>query len=163
MSLKTRLSAPRKPLFALACAFGLSFAAALTACKTVDLGDDTHTDTTSTDTATATLRITNGISLFPDSLDFFLFPPTADFSNAAGGRSVGGVGVGKTGVFKVPAGTWKLAFSDQARAMTAMRSLDTDEWVKSFLSKGGDYSLILSSDGQEVRWDPTFPTDPSLK
>jgi hypothetical protein len=158
-----RLYASRILLASLACALVLSLAGGLTACKTVDLGDDAAQDSVAEDTATAILRITNNIRLFSDSLDFYLFSATTEFSTAAGGRLIGGVGIGKTGVFKVPAGTWKLAFVDQAKVMTAMRSLDTDDWVKSILAKDADYSLILSSDGQDIRWDPTFPTDPSLK
>jgi hypothetical protein len=147
MSQHTRLYANRLLLSSFACALCLTVAGGLSACKTVDVGDDTVQDTLPKDTAKATLRITNSIRLFQDSLDFFLFPATADFSTASGGRAIGGVGVGKTGVFKVPA---------------AMRSLDTDDWVKSSFAKDGDYSLILSSDGQDIRWNPTFPTDPSL-
>jgi hypothetical protein len=162
MSQHTRLYANRLLLSSFACALCLTVAGGLSACKTVDVGDDTVQDTLPKDTAKATLRITNSIRLFQDSLDFFLFPATADFSTASGGRAIGGVGVGKTGVFKVPAGIWKIAFSDQAGVMTAMRSLDTDDWVKSSFAKDGDYSLILTSDGQDIRWNPTFPTDPSL-
>lgn len=161
-----RFFPPRLFLTASAGALCLSLAGGgLTACKTVDLGDDTVPDTAGQDSsaATATLRITNSIRLFSDSLDFRLYPASANASTASSGRLIGGVAVGKTGVFKVPAGTWKLAFSDQAHVFTEMRSLDTDDWVKSFLAKDGDYSLILSSDGQDIRWDPTFPTEPSMK
>jgi hypothetical protein len=164
MSPNTRLYASRLVLSALAGGLCLSLAGGLTACKTVDLSDDTVRDTVSKDTGTAVLRITNNISLFSDSLDFYLYPGTAfDFTNAVGGRKIGGVGVGRTRAFTVPAGIWKLAFTDQAGQITAMRSLSSDDWVKSMLSKDGDYSLILSSEGQDIRWDPTFPTDPSLR
>lgn len=159
----TRPYASRFAFAALAGGLCLSLSGGLSACKTVDLSDDTVQDTASKDTGTAVLRITNKLSLFPDSLDFYLYPGTAvDFTNAVGGRKIGGVGVGKTGTFKVPAGTWKLAFTDQANQATAMRSLSSDEWVKAGLAKDGDYSLILTSDGQDVRWDATFTTDPPL-
>jgi hypothetical protein len=159
----TRLSKSRFALAALAGGLCLSLAGGLTACKTVDLSDDTPQDTVSQDTGTAVLRITNRISLFSDSLVFYLYPGTAfDFTNAVGGRKIGGVGVGKTRAFTVPAGVWKLAFTDQAGQSTAMRSLASDDWVKSEFAKDGDYSLILTSEGQDIRWDPTFPTDPSL-
>jgi hypothetical protein len=151
-------------LLSLAGGLCLALAGGLTACKTVDLSDDTVRDTLPKDTATAVLRITNNISLFSDSLDFLLFPGNAsDFTNSAGGRKIGGVGVGRTRAFTVPAGIWKLGFTNQAGELTAMRSLASDDWVKSEFSKDGDYSLILSSEGQDIRWDPTFPTDPSLK
>jgi hypothetical protein len=150
---------------ALALSAAVAFAAlgGLSACKTVDLSNPAQ-DTTSAAAGTATLRITNNVSVDPDSLLFYLFPGTSsDFANAANARLIGGVGVGGTGVFTVPAGTWKLAFANQAHVMTAMRAVETDEWVKAILGKNGDYSLILTSDNQEVRWDPTFPTDPALK
>lgn len=135
----------------------------LSACKTVDLSG-TGPTLDSTLTGTATLRITNNLDVDPDSLSFFLFPGTAtDFTTAADARLIGGVGIGATGVFTVPAGTWKLAYENGAHVLTAMRAEQTDEWVKSILAKNGDYSLILTSDNQNTIWDASFTTDPPLK
>jgi hypothetical protein len=71
--------------------------------------------------------------------------------------------MGRTRNFTVPAGIWKIAFANQAGELTAMRSLASDDWVKSAFAKDGDYSLILTSEGQDIRWDPTFATNPSLR
>lgn len=149
----------------------LAFAAAVfsvsggvSACKTVDLSDADSTATPADSAGTATLRITNKIDVDPDSLTFFLFPGNStDFTTAANARRIGGVGTGATGVFTVPSGTWKVAYENGAHVLTAMRAVQTDEWVKSILAKNGDYSLIVSSDNQNTVWDPTFTTDPSLK
>lgn len=143
-----------------AMALSLSVLAGLSACKPVDLSNANADTTAQVAADSAVLRISNFIQLFPDSLDFFRFPGTAaDFSTATDQRLVGGVGVGRTGVFKVPAGTWKFAYRDQAGVLTAMRGLDSDAWLKGVLSKNGDYSLILSSEGQNIRWTASFPTD----
>ena len=143
-------------------AFAFAVLSGLSACKTVDLGTTPNPDSTAT--GTATLRITNRIDVDPDSLTFFLFPGTStDFTTAANARLIGGVGIGATGVFTVPAGTWKLAYENGAKVLTAMRAVQTDEWVKAILEKNGDYSLILTSDNQNTVWDPSFTTDPPLK
>lgn len=135
----------------------------LSACKTVDLSDANVNPTPTDSTGTATLRITNKIDVDPDSLVFLLFPGNStDFTTAANPRIIGGVGIGATGVFTVPAGTWKLAYENGAHVITAMRTVSSDEWVKSMLEKGGDYSLILTSDTQNIYWNPTFKTDPPL-
>jgi hypothetical protein len=143
--------------------FAFAVLSGLSACKTVDTsGIGPSPDSTSA--GTATLRITNNLDVDPDSLRFFLFPGTAtDFTTAANARLIGGVGMGATGVFTVPSGTWKLAYENGAHVLTAMRAEQTDEWVKSILAKDGDYSLILTSDNQNTIWDASFTTDPPLK
>lgn len=149
-------------LFAFA-ALAFAVVGGLSACKTVDVSG-TGPNTDSTSAGTATLRITNNIDVDPDSLSFFLFPGTAtDFTTAANARLIGGVGTGATGIFTVPAGTWKLAYENGAHVLTAMRAVQTDEWVKSIFAKNGDYSLILTSDNQNTVWDASFTTDPPLK
>ena len=141
-------------------AIGLS---GLCGCKTVDLGS-APSDSTDTARGTAVLRITNKIEQDPDSLVFFQFPGNAtDFSNAAGARRIGGVDTGATMAFTVPAGTWKLAYANRAGVVTPMRDLGSDDWLKALLAKGGDYSLILASDGQDIKWVPTFKTDPPMQ
>lgn len=136
----------------------------MTACEPVEI-DPVGTDTTDTAaTGTATLRITNNISEDPDSLVFYLFPGNAtEISTATKTRVVGGVAVNGTGVFKVPAGTWKLGYENRSRALEPMRDQDTQEWVKSIFAKGGDYSLILTNEAQFIKWNPTFPTDPEIR
>jgi hypothetical protein len=156
---------PARILGLSACAISLVFLAGLGGCKTVDLeGAGPGPDTTDTLQGTAKLRITHKIDLEPDDLEFFLFPgDTPDFSNAANAKDIGSVAPSGTGVFTVPAGTWKLAFTNSTGVLTPMRDVETDEWVKAILEKDGDYSLILKSDGQDIQWDPTFETDPALQ
>lgn len=137
--------------------------AGLTGCKPVEI-DDPPADTTETVSGTAKLRITNTLSEDPDSLVFFLFPGNSiDFSNANKAQKVGGVGENGTGVFDVPAGNWKLAFENSAGSLTAMRDLDTGDWVKSILPKDGDFSLILTNEGSDIKWNPSFATDPDMR
>jgi len=148
---------------ALAFAAVFSVSGGLSACKTVDLSDVATTPPTDS-TGTATLRITNKIDVDADSLTFYLYPGNStDFTTAANARLIGGVGTGATGVFTVPSGSWKMAYENGAHVLTAMRAVQTDEWVKSIFEKKGDYSLIVTSDNQNTVWDPTFTTDPSLK
>lgn len=136
----------------------------MTACEPVDIDDPGKDSATDTTTGTSVLRITNSISEDPDSLTFFLFPGNStDFSNANKARKVGGVAVNGTGRFTVPAGTWKLAYENSARALTAMRDLDSEEWVKCLFAKDGDYSLILTSEIKNTKWVPSFPTDPVMR
>lgn len=167
MAHKTAL--PHSPLKALAwaafAALWLAFSlSGVSGCKTVEI-DPAGTDSVDTTvTGSAIVRITNNVSEDPDSLTFFLFPGNAtDFSNANKARRVGGVNTDGTGVFQVPAGTWKLAYENSAGALTAMRDLDSGDWVKSTLAKGGDFSLILTSEGKDVKWNPSFPTDPDIR
>lgn len=156
-----------RPLLAAATLAGLCLAlgaASLSGCKQVDISEPT--DSTRTDTGTATLRISNNIAQDPDSLIFFRFAANAvDYTNASNALKIGGVGVNKTVVFTVPAGTWKLAYADRAGVLAPMKDENSggQEWLKSVLKKDGDYSLILSSDGNRTVWDPTFTTIPAIK
>ncbi|MBW8889367.1 MAG: hypothetical protein JF616_16550 [Fibrobacteres bacterium] len=156
-----------RPLFRSAIAFAplaiFAVFGGLTACKPVDLSDVNTTPTPKDSAATATLRITNKIDVDADSLVFLLFPgASTDFTTAANSQVIGGVGIGATGTFKVPAGTWKLAYENGAQEITALRAGGADEWVKAIFEKDGDYSLILTSDTHTIYWDPTFKTDPPL-
>ena len=161
------LSTHRSPLFRSVLAIApleiFAVCGGLSACKTVDLSD-VNTNPTPTDSAaTATLRITNKIDVDPDSLIFLMFPgASTDFATATNSQIIGGVGIGATGVFKVPAGSWKLAYKNSAQEITALRAGGADEWVTAIFEKGGDYSLILTSDTQTIYWNPTFKTDPPL-
>lgn len=138
--------------------------ATLSGCKKVDISEST--DTTKTDTGTATLRISNRIAQDPDSLIFYRFAANAvDFVNASNGIKIGGVGVNKTAAFKLPAGTYKLAYANRAGTLTPMEDQNSvgQEWVKAIFAKDGDYSLILTTDGNRTVWVPTFKTDPAPK
>lgn len=158
----TRSSRFRAALLA-ACASAAIGLSGLSGCKTVDLGPS-PSDSANASAGTAVLRISNKLDQDPDSLVFYMFPGNAtDFSNAAGARKVGGVDTGATGVFTVPAGTWKLAYSNRAGVVTPMRDVGSDDWLKAILAKGGDYSLILSTEGQDTKWVPTFETDPPMQ
>ena len=156
-----------RPLLAAAVFAGLCLAlvpGVLSGCKTVDISEPM--DTTKTDTGTATLRISNNIAQDPDSLTFYRFVANAvDYTNAAKAVKIGGVAINKTGVFTVPSGTWKLAYADRAGTLSPMKDENSggQEWLKAIFTKNGDYSLIVSSDGNRTTWDPTFKTDPAIK
>jgi len=141
-------------------ALSLAALGGLSACKTVDVSG-AGTDTTSQATVdSAVLRITNHLDVDPGTLTFYRFPGTAtDFSNAANAEKIGSVTSDGSAVFKVPAGTWKLAYANRAGALTPMEDQASGEWLKAILEKDGDYSLIIASDGPDIRWDATFATD----
>ena len=163
-------SAPRLPILkvlawgsfaALCLAFSLT---GMSACTPVEIDAVAKDSVDTAKTGTSVLRITNNITEDPDSLVFFLFAGNAtDFSNANKAYRIGGVGVNGTGRFNVPAGTWKLAYENSSKALTAMRDLDSEEWVKALFKKGEDYSLILTSEIKNTKWVPTFTTDPVMR
>lgn len=166
-SLASHVKHSRFRALAFAACVGLCMAFSLTsmtACEPVEIGDPGKDSTSDTTTGTSVLRITNNVTEDPDSLTFFLFQGNStDFTNANKARRVGGVAVGGTGRFTVPAGTWKLAYENSARVLTAMRDLDSEEWVKAIFDKGGDYSLILTSEIKNTKWVPSFTTDPVMR
>jgi hypothetical protein len=144
-------------------AFALIAWAGLSGCKTVDI-DPPDKDTVSTDSAT--IRVTNQIKLDPDSLTFFLFRADAvDFSNAADAKRLGGVDTGATVPFKVPAGSWKLAYEDKSGDLVPMRDENSGglEWLRAIFVKNAEYSLIISTDGNRNAWHPTFKTEPAMQ
>lgn len=145
-------------------ALSLMVWAGLSGCKTVDIEAPLKDSTSTTDSAT--IRISNRIELDPDSLTFFLFRADAvDFTNATNARRLGGVDTGSTGIFRVPVGSWKLAYKDKAQMLTPMRDENSGglEWLRSIFVKNGDYSLIISTDGNRNVWLPTFKTDPAME
>lgn len=138
--------------------------AGLSGCKTVDIDAPLKDSTSFTDSAT--IRISNRIKLNPDSLTFFLFRADAvDFTNATSAKRLGGVDTGSTGVFRVPVSSWKLAYEDKAKVLTPMRDENSGglEWLRSIFEKNGDYSLIISTDGNRNVWQPTFKTEPPIE
>ena len=148
-------------------AFGLvAGPAVLSGCKSVELSGSADT-TATTVTGTATLRVSNKITKNPDSLTFFLFPSSAvDFASTSKATKLGGARVNGTVALTVPAGTFKLAFEDGTGGFVPMRDLQSagQEWLKAIFVKDGDYSLIISSDGNgDPSWDPTFKTDPAIR
>ncbi len=150
-------------------AFGLALSAwtGLTACKPVDISQAATDSTSTTVTAgdSATLRVTNNIDIDPGTITIALFPAASiDIVNANKTKDLGLVGFGKTQIFQVPAGNWKLAYADRAGALHPMINAigATQDWVKSIIVKNGDYALVLKTDGNEVVWVPTFKTDPAL-
>ena len=144
------------------CALGLASMSALSSCKTVDLSDVNQDTTTHVAADSVSLRITNKIDIDPDSLVFYLYSATAEAANSLNGIKFGGVAYGKTATFKLPVGTWKLAYENGAKVMHYMQSTQSDEWIKSIFEKGGDYTLILQDDGDIIYWDVSFKTDPSI-
>jgi hypothetical protein len=155
----------RRSKFALSlagCALSVASLGAISSCKTVDLSG-AEQDTTHVQAAdSVSLRITNKLGIDPDSLVFYLYPPTAEVTNSLNGRKVGGVAYGKTASFKLPVGTWKMAYENGAKVMHFMQSTQSDEWIKSILEKGGDYSLIIQDDGNIIYWEVSFKTDPAI-
>ena len=133
----------------------------VSSCKPVDVSGADQ-DTTRVVADSVSLRITNKVSLDPDSLVFFLYPATAEAANSLNGRKIGGVGYLKTATFKLPVGTWKLAYENGAKVMHYMQSTQSDDWIKAILEKGGDYSLILEDDGNIIYWNVSFKTDPAI-
>jgi len=158
-----RVSRSKSALFLAGCAVTLASLSSVTSCKPVDLGGLEDQDTTTHIQAdSVSLRITNKVTIDPDSLVFYLYSPTAEAANALNGRKIGGVGYGKTATFKLPVGTWKMAYENGAKVLHYMQSTQSDEWIKSILEKGGDYSLILQDDGNIIYWEVSFKTDPAF-
>lgn len=144
------------------CALSLASLGGISSCKPVDLSDVNQQDTTKVSADSVSLRITNKIDIDPDSLVFYLYSATAEAANSLNGKKIGGVGYGKTATFRLPVGTWKLAYENGAKVMHYMQSTQSDEWIKSIFEKDGDYSLILQDDGDIIYWDVSFKTDPAI-
>jgi hypothetical protein len=141
--------------------FGLLF----NACQAPEISDNNSTPIDTSDSGLATLRISNRISQDPGPLTFYLYPKNSvDFVNATNGRLLGKVEAGLTETFKVPAGSWKIAYQDQAKALFQMVDAASggQEWLRSEFKKDGDYSLILNSDGNRTIWVPSYPTIPPI-
>lgn len=143
----------------------LAASGGLSACKAVDLtapADTTHQTTADS----ATLSVTNNITIDADSLILLLYAKNAvDVANGALIKVLGGIGVGRTLDVKVPAGTWKLAYRDPAGNITPMTDLNDPgaEWLKAIFAKNTRYALILATDGNDNVWIPTFVTDPDMQ
>jgi hypothetical protein len=146
-------------------AAGIGGLTGLSGCKAVDL--TTPTDTTAQTTGdSARINVTNNITIDPDSLILLLYSGNAvDVTNGALIKVLGGVGVGRTLVVKVPAGTWKLAYRDLAGNITPMTDVNDGgaEWLKAIFVKNTQYALILATDGNDNVWVPTFETDPEMQ
>ncbi len=126
---------------------------------------DSDTPTDSTVVGTATLHLSNRIEQEPGPVTCYLFPKgSIDFANAVGGILVGKVEAGASKTFKVEAGSWKLAYRDGAGTLFPMidEASGNQEWLRSDFTKGGDYSVILISDGNRTVWVPDYTTVPPL-
>lgn len=137
----------------------------LSGCESVNVGTE-GADTTNVIADSAVIRVTNDISQDPDSLTMLLFPGnTVDWANANYTKRLGGVAEGATAAFKVPAGTWKLAYEKGAGDLVPMEDVEsgTGEWLKSIFVKDKTYALILTTDLNETVWVPTFETDPPIE
>ncbi|HKP97597.1 MAG TPA: hypothetical protein VJ385_17775 [Fibrobacteria bacterium] len=149
-----------------AAVLALSIWAGLSGCKPVDI-DEPAKDSTSVTADSAILRVSNKINQDPDSITILLFSGNAvDIVNANVVKRLGGVPYGATNRrMTVPAGTWKLAYEDNSGVLIPMSDVNSaaQDWLKSIFVKDGDYSLILSSDGNRTVWNPTFRTDPAIE
>jgi hypothetical protein len=144
---------------------GLATGLALVACKPPEINDSTGPVDTTTTTGTATLQLSNRIAQDPGTISFFLFPKNSvDFTNAAGAKLIGSVEAGATKAIQIPAGSWKLAYEDKARVLFPMRDESSGglEWLRSDFKKDGNYSVILSSDGNRTIWVPSYTTVPPM-
>jgi hypothetical protein len=146
-------------------AFGFIFIflpclAGLSGCKTVDI-ESSPIDTTAKGDS-ATLKVTNHIEQDPGTITLVLFPGNSiDIINANRTKDLGTVGEGASKTFKVPAGSWKLAYAKEAGDLHAMidESDGAQEWVKCIFAKNGSYTLELATDGNFTVWIPTFATE----
>ncbi|GEM_PF-2323197 len=144
---------------------GLTALGGLTGCKAVDLTPP-PSDTTHQTHDSAVISITNQITLDKDSLVFYYYDKAAvEVTNSVYEGKLGGVGVNGTITVKVPVGTWKLAYANSTGVLFPMQDVNDPglQWLKGIFAKGGKYSLILKTDGNDNIWVPTFVTDPPIQ
>jgi hypothetical protein len=137
----------------------------LTGCKSVDIENAAADTSTAAASDSANLRVTNKIDIDPGTLSLILFPgKSVDIVNANRTKKLGEIPFGATKTLRVPAGTWKLAYENRAGALRAMVNEEsaTQDWVKAIFIKDMEYALILTTDGNDVVWQPSFTTDPAL-
>lgn len=149
------LSTKTPALRSFAAAFAFAAVLALPGCKTVEFGTGATTpgDTT---TAVGKLSVTNMIDKDPAKLNMRLYGSgVQSIEDATPVRTLGDVDTGKTVEFTVPAGTYKIGYSTDAKvqAMPADTLVGgSQDWPTVTIKKGSTHFIKMYTDvgGNEV-------------